>query len=290
MNVSGAVVGVVAFVGVTAAAVLWGPSLHTDAPVASDDPANWCTVTVDGGAQYGLSPEGANNAALIAGVAFQRGYGVNGVTVALATAIQESGLRNLDYGDRDSLGLFQQRPSQGWGTEAQVTDPYYATNVFLDVLARVDGWESMRVTDAAQAVQRSGFPEAYADHEDEARAWARAFTGDTAAVVTCAFTGGVTTSAQDFAARVDADLGGSYTVDALGLQGPESMLGVRPLEVSEQTFHALQSWAVATASTTGVIWVDNRGALWLPTGAYAVGEPTPASAAYPGIRLAVATG
>lgn len=85
-----------------------------------------------------------------------------GQIVALATALQESGLRNLDYGDRDSLGLFQQRPSQGWGTAAQVRDPVHASTKFYEGLRKVSGWESMTVTQAAQAVQASWFPDAYA--------------------------------------------------------------------------------------------------------------------------------
>ena len=75
--------------------------------------------------------------------------------IALATAQQESRLRNLDYGDRDSLGLFQQRPSQGWGTEAQVQDPVYAAGKFYDGLVKVPDWETGRLTEIAQAVQRS---------------------------------------------------------------------------------------------------------------------------------------
>ncbi|WP_353947309.1 C40 family peptidase [Streptomyces sp. HUAS MG91] len=85
-----------------------------------------------------------------------------GQVVALATALQESGLRNLDYGDRDSLGLFQQRPSQGWGTAAQVRNPVHASTKFYEALLKVSGWQSMTVTQAAQAVQQSGLPEAYA--------------------------------------------------------------------------------------------------------------------------------
>lgn len=85
--------------------------------------------------------------------------------IALATAIQESRLVNLTGGDRDSAGLFQQRPSQGWGTLAQVTDPVYATTKFLEALQRVPGWPLMPLTQAAQAVQKSGFPDAYAQHE-----------------------------------------------------------------------------------------------------------------------------
>ncbi|MER5765641.1 NlpC/P60 family protein [Streptomyces sp. NPDC002082] len=93
-----------------------------------------------------------------------------GQIVALATAIQESRLRNLDYGDRDSLGLFQQRPSQGWGTPEQIRDPVYASTKFYNALLTVPGWESLTVTQAAQKVQLSGFPNAYAQWEPLARA------------------------------------------------------------------------------------------------------------------------
>ncbi|MFD7782240.1 C40 family peptidase [Streptomyces nojiriensis] len=93
-----------------------------------------------------------------------------GQIVALATALQESGLRNLTYGDRDSLGLFQQRPSQGWGTPEQVRDPVYASTKFYQGLLKVRGWESMTVTQAAQAVQLSGYPDAYAKWEPLATA------------------------------------------------------------------------------------------------------------------------
>jgi hypothetical protein len=81
------------------------------------------------------------------------------------------------YGDRDSVGLFQQRPSQGWGTRDQLLDPEYAANAFFDELEEVDGYESMRITEAAQAVQRSGFPEAYEEHAPGARVLASALTG-----------------------------------------------------------------------------------------------------------------
>ncbi|MGC0315642.1 C40 family peptidase [Kitasatospora acidiphila] len=99
---------------------------------------------------------------------------VRGQIVALATALQESGLRNLTYGDRDSLGLFQQRPSQGWGTAAQILDPVHASTEFYSALEQVPGWESMTVTQAAQAVQRSGFADAYAKWEPLATALQKA--------------------------------------------------------------------------------------------------------------------
>ncbi|MCD9193390.1 C40 family peptidase [Streptomyces albireticuli] len=93
-----------------------------------------------------------------------------GQIVALATAMQESRIRNLNYGDLDSLGLFQQRPSQGWGTPEQVRDPVHASTRFYKALLEVHGWQQMTVTQAAQAVQASGFPDAYAQWEPLARA------------------------------------------------------------------------------------------------------------------------
>jgi len=135
-----------------------------------------CTVEV-GGVVADLSTEQAENAATIAAVGVRRGLPARAVSIALATAYQESKINNLDHGDRDSLGLFQQRPSMGWGTPEQLQDPYYATNAFYDALEKVDGYDSMRITEAAQAVQRSGFPEAYEDHADDARALASALTG-----------------------------------------------------------------------------------------------------------------
>ncbi|MFJ6518666.1 C40 family peptidase [Streptomyces filamentosus] len=97
-----------------------------------------------------------------------------GQVVALATALQESGLRNLTWGDRDSLGLFQQRPSMGWGTANEILDPVHASTKFYEGLKEVSGWESLSITQAAQAVQRSGFPEAYAKWEPLATALQKA--------------------------------------------------------------------------------------------------------------------
>jgi len=107
------------------------------------------------------------------------------VSIALATAYQESDIRNLDHGDRDSLGLFQQRPSQGWGSTSQVQDPFYATNAFYDALEKVDGYQDMPITEAAQEVQHSAFGGAYAGHEADARALASALTGYSQARYSC---------------------------------------------------------------------------------------------------------
>ncbi|WP_045743640.1 MULTISPECIES: hypothetical protein [Actinoplanes] len=104
------------------------------------------------------------NAKVIVSIGEERGVPEKGLVIAVATALQESSLRNLRGGDRDSIGLFQQRPSQGWGTPKQLSDPAYQTKKFYDKLAKVKGWEKMRLTEAAQAVQISAYPEAYAKH------------------------------------------------------------------------------------------------------------------------------
>ncbi len=116
------------------------------------------------GTSHEFTPEQAVNAATIAAVGTGRGMPERAVTIALATALQESGLRNIEHGDRDSLGLFQQRPSQGWGTEQQIMDPAYAAGIFYAHLAKVPDYAALPLTEAAQEVQRSGYPEAYAKH------------------------------------------------------------------------------------------------------------------------------
>jgi hypothetical protein len=143
-----------------------------------------CAATA-GGTTARLDPEQAVHASTIAAVAARRGLPARAATIALATAMQESKLRNLDHGDRDSLGLFQQRPSQGWGTPQQIRDPVYAAGRFYDALVKIDGYRSMEITEAAQRVQRSAYPRAYADHEPEARALASALMGHSAAAFSC---------------------------------------------------------------------------------------------------------
>jgi hypothetical protein len=146
---------------VVAAAVLVGLAWDTENKGVPGVPGG-CTLP---GSAVTVTSEQAANAATIAAVGHARGLPERAIVIALATAQQESRLRNLDYGDRDSLGLFQQRPSQGWGTEAQVQDPVYAAGKFYDGLVEVPGWDTGRLTEVAQAVQRSGFPEAYQQHE-----------------------------------------------------------------------------------------------------------------------------
>ncbi|WP_435863512.1 heavy metal transporter [Streptomyces tendae] len=134
---------------------------------------------------YEFTPEQAVNAATITAVGTARKLPDRAVTIALATALQESALRNLDHGDKDSLGLFQQRPSWGWGTPEEIMDPAYAAGEFYDHLVKVPDYQELPLTVAAQRVQRSGFPDAYAKHEPDAELLAAALTGRSAATLTC---------------------------------------------------------------------------------------------------------
>lgn len=145
-----------------------------------------CTVRAEGdGKAYEISPEQAANAATISAVASSRGLPERAVTIALATAMQESGLRNIDFGDRDSVGLFQQRPSQDWGTVKQIMDPVYSAGEFYRHLAKVPGYSRLPLTVAAQKVQRSGYPQAYAKHEANAARLTGALTGRDGDALTC---------------------------------------------------------------------------------------------------------
>ncbi|MFE2727100.1 hypothetical protein [Kitasatospora sp. NPDC059327] len=127
------------------------------------------------------------NASTITNVARTRGLSPRAAVIAVAAAMQESTLENLDRGDRDSLGLFQQRPSQGWGTVVQITDPVYASNRFYDRLVQIKDWQTRPLTQAAQAVQRSGLPDAYAKWEQSAGGLVSATWGT--AAVTSVFAG-----------------------------------------------------------------------------------------------------
>ena len=147
------------------------------APDATNSPICTADANTKPAATSTLSTAQRDNARIITRVGISMGVQMPGETIAIATALQESGLQNLGYGDRDSLGLFQQRPSQGWGTPAQIMNPAYAATQFYQHLLQVPGWRTMPTTQAAQAVQRSGFPDAYAKWEHQAQALATEFTG-----------------------------------------------------------------------------------------------------------------
>ena len=221
---------VVALAAATLAAGGW--ALANSGAGLLPDPQR-CTARVDGHA-VAIDAEQAHNAALIAAVAVRRGLPARAVSIALATAYQESDIRNLDHGDRDSLGIFQQRPSQGWGSQQQVMDPAYATNRFYDALAAVDGYQDMAITDAAQAVQRSAYGGAYAYHEADARTLASALTGYSPAAFSCIVHEGVgAASPRALRAALRGAFGQLVSMRPSG----------RSLEVSAATTE--QAWAVA---------------------------------------------
>jgi len=277
----------VVFAGAAVGAVV-GTTLFVanNHPVTHDD---MCIVTGADGDTYARTAEAANNAALVAAVGERRNLSTFGSTIGVATAIQESGLRNLDYGDRDSLGLFQQRPSQGWGTIEEVTDPHYASLAFYWRLKKTEGWEDMRVTDAAQAVQRSGFPEAYEEHAAEGAAWAEAVRGDTPfAAIDCDLRAVDSPStAKDFAARIEADYGKSrYTVVVLARNERAVLLGVNAVSGEAKDLDAIANWSVAVAGEEAVASVRLGDSEWLRE--QGVTEATTAQA-FDGVRVGVVT-
>ncbi|WP_091107231.1 hypothetical protein [Micromonospora citrea] len=119
-----------------------------------------------------LSDEQVGNVKAIVAATKKAGMDERAAVVAIATALQESKLENLGHlgerNDHDSQGLFQQRPSSGWGTVEQITDPEYSTMAFLKGLKQVDGWQDMPLTKAAQTVQVSAYPDHYAQWEQQA--------------------------------------------------------------------------------------------------------------------------
>src|ERR1700751_888141 len=135
-----------------------------------------------------LDTDQAAIAATIAGVAVRHRLPRHAVPIAFAAALQESELQNLDYGDRDSVGVFQQRPSQGWGTTAELEDPVYATTKFFAALVRVPGYTRMPVDQAAQDVQHSADGSAYEQWAEGATLLAGYFTGTSPAGVSCWYT------------------------------------------------------------------------------------------------------
>ncbi|MGW3937418.1 C40 family peptidase [Streptomyces sp. NBC_00024] len=145
--------------------------------IDTDKIAEQVTKILDGASGKNVHVEGLDlpaeqvpNAQTIVATGLSLDVPKKGQIIALATAMQEGRLRNLNYGDRDSLGLFQQRPSQGWGSAQQIRDPVYASEQFYKHLVKVSGWQQMTVTQAAQAVQKSGLPDAYAQWENLATA------------------------------------------------------------------------------------------------------------------------
>ncbi|MET9546173.1 heavy metal transporter [Streptomyces sp. NPDC006627] len=253
-------------------------------------PAPRCTVVSGGddGASYEFTAEQARNAATVAAVGTSRGMPERAVTIALATALQESGLRNIRHGDRDSLGLFQQRPTQGWGDERQIMDPAYASARFYEHLAEVPGYSRLPLTVAAQRVQRSGFPQAYAKHEPDAVLLAAALTGRAPATFTCEGRPGTDPGGparvraalvRDFGREVrpDAARGRTVTVPVPATAAADGRAARRGWELAH--------WAVAQASALRVERVSYGGREWRASDPGAWREVRRSGAAGPGGAL-----
>ena len=208
------------------------------------------------GTSVDFDPSQTAYAATIEAVAEKRGLPPRAATIAIATAIQESKLRNLKYGDRDSVGLFQQRPSQGWGTVDQILDPVYASNKFYDALVKIDGYEGMRITEIAQKVQKSAYPEAYADHEHEGRLLASTLSGHSPEGLGCRLNDATTGDPAALRTALKSELGVSSTVSG------------RTLTVAAGSARAAWSagaYAVAKASVHGATSVRVGTREWTRT-------------------------
>ncbi|WP_395858387.1 hypothetical protein [Arthrobacter sp. KBS0702] len=214
-----------------------------------------CTAVGSGGDD--LATDQAANAALISAIAVRRGLPARAASIALATSMQESKLRNIGHGDQagpDSRGLFQQRPSQGWGTEQEVMDPYHATNAFYDALETIPGYESLPITEAAQQVQRSAYPGAYAQHEGMARAFASALTGHTAQGLDCSLR--MPDAAGD-PAQLQQRLAAAFGPI------PATAAGRTVMVTAQDTRSwAVAHWAVANAKALSISEVRVAGQTW----------------------------
>lgn len=202
-SIAGLIIAFGLLVAVVVGAFTWLRAQGAAAPLPGQQR---CVATADDRSVV-LDLDQAHYTSIIVGVSVRRGLPARAATIAMATVYQETDIRNLDYGDRDSVGLFQQRPSQGWGTVEQIMDPYYSTGKFYDALEKIPGWRRGDITEMAQRVQRSGFPDAYRDHEADARVLASVFTGNSPAGLTCLERAGNPGDAAGLRAAVTKTLG-----------------------------------------------------------------------------------
>lgn len=235
-----------------------------------------CTVRGAGDAEaYDLSPEQAANAATIAAVASSRGLPERAVTIALATAMQESGLRNIGFGDRDSVGLFQQRPSQDWGTVQKIMDPVYSAGEFYQHLAHVPGYSRLPLTVAAQRVQHSGYPQAYAKHEADAAQLTGALTGRDEGAMTCTESrpvdsraGGATKVREKLVREFGPQVlprtatGGSSAGDGRGVTIPVRAAGAMAVGDTPRRGWELATWAMAHSAELHIEQISYAGRTW----------------------------
>ena len=207
--------------------------------------------------QLQLTPGQAGIAAIIAGVATRRALPTRAVAIAFATALQESKLTNPHYGDLDSVGVFQQRPSQGWGSARQIENPVYATEQFFDALVRVPQYQSLPIDVAAQDVQHSADGSAYEQYAGVGTALANAFTGAAAHAVWCTYSGPP--------GQASLAAAGQAMTASFGLTARRDGLG-RAMTVSvraDAQGWAVAAWLVSHAGEYGINSVSYQGYQWL---------------------------
>lgn len=217
-----------------------------------------CTAQTEAGS-VDLDPEQARIASTILAVGIRESMPQRAVTIAYAAAYQESKMHNLDYGDRDSVGVFQQRPSQGWGPRRKLKDPAYATARFYEALGKVDGYQHMPIHKAAQAVQRSAYGPAYKQHEQKARILSEALTGRAGlSAFTCLLRPTAGSEADDVRAAVAHDWGVRALTRATG-RGFHVRLGDG---APARHTRAMAFWLVARADVLSLDNVRQDGRKW----------------------------
>jgi len=241
---------------------VYGSFQHTTIPVAAPPGCQAGT----GATAISMDSDQAAIAATIAGVAARHKLPEEAVTIAYAAAIQESQLHNLDYGDRDSVGVFQQRPSQGWGTKSELENPVYATTKFFAALVQVPGYATMPVDEAAQDVQHSGDGSAYEQWASVAAQLAGYFTGASPHGVSCWYVPPARPSL--------ANVGRSLT-ETFGPQGGNRILvavttarsgkkkpGDAVVQAQRDAAWTVAGWLVAHAQDYGISEVRYAGYDW----------------------------
>jgi hypothetical protein len=210
------------------------------------------------------------DAATIAGVAARDHLSSRALTVAYATAFQESKLENLTYGDRDSVGIFQQRPSEGWGTTAELEDPAYAAQAFFGALVKVPNYSTIPVYAAAQAVQKSADGSAYQQYAQTGALLASDFTAAPPSV-TCWYTPAEQASSQGVSTKLNLHGAAEQLDHVFGTPGQGGALtGVtRVTSGSADLVTAVPgagwtvaNWLVANASSYGITRVSYAGYQW----------------------------
>jgi hypothetical protein len=230
-----------------------------------------CTV-----GSYTVDTGQAAVASTMVGVVTRRNLPQRAAVLVLAAGLQESKLTNLKpgAGDRDSVGVLQQRPSQGWGTATQLNDVHYATGAFLDALVKVDGWQSMSLADAVQAVQNSADGNAYAKHESEAQALADALAGVRPAAISCNFAKPTLVApVATVAAQVRRDLpvrAPTYSGQTVSVPGAHwqtaawfvanaDRLGIAQVDYDAKRWQRGKGWRAAATSPAAVVATMSKG-------------------------------